>query len=829
MGRQVIERRLSFNGGEISPWVGSRVDLEKYRSSCREMTNWPPSIYGMAKRRPGTVYLGPAKTAAKQARLVAFEFSATDSLVLEFGDQYFRAWTTGSGASQVEVTTSAWVTSTAYVVGDAVTDSGTSYYCLEDHTSGTFATDLAAGKWHALTGDVFEMPTNYLEAELFELQFAQLNDQIWISHPNHWPRVLSRVANDSWTLADVVPEWPATRDENITATTIAASAVTGSGITLTASADLFDADQDGGYWVLIERRTTPYVEMNLNSAVATDSTAALYVLGEWSIAINSTSSGYGTWSADVIVQRSYDKSTWETLRTVTSQSNDVNQLLTGTEIEPAWLRIYYQAKTGTPPSGLRAVLEAVDPNHYGIVKLNRYNSATSFDADVVWELGATTATKRWQESAWSDYRGHPRAVAIHQLRLIFGGNTGEPSTIWGSVIDDFTNFRVAAEADQGLRLRLQDANAIQWMVSQEDLAVGTTGAEWIVAGGDTETAITPENVVAKRNTNYGSRFLQAQPVNDATLFIQRNGRRLREFIFRFERDRYVAPEMSMLAEHIATDAICQTAVQKSPETIVWMVTGDLQLLGMTYERDQQVISWHEHGTGADGDGFESVAVVPTSNEEDEVWVIAKRAIDGGTVRYVERFPLSHLENLRAGLIGDLVYLDSAVEWSGSSTTAISGLDHLEGETLEGVATTAGGTERVTGLTVASGAVTLPTAATKLKIGLVLASTLEPTYLAGNDPASVAFAGKTQLQTLVLDVWNSLGLEYSVDGGTTWFPIEFRNLDDYLDTSPALRTGMFEVPVLAQTERQAHIKLRSIAPFPANVRGMYLKTQVDELT
>lgn len=771
-----IERRLSFNGGEISPWVEPRIDLEKYRSSCRQLKNFRPNVYGSAFKRWGTVYMGEVKDSAKQTRLVAFEFSATDALILEVGEEYLRFWTTGASAG---------------VVGG---------------------------------GTPYEVATGYQEEELFELQFVQQNDLVYIAHPNHAPRVLARASNSSWTIADVVPEWPAVREGNISATTLTPSGATGSGITLTASADLFDSAMVGGYWLVTHRRTQPYEELALDSAAQGASSSALYVLGEWSLALNSPNSTNWAYVSDVLIQRSTDKVNWETIRSATSATADIQNTITGTELEPSWLRIYYQTKTGTQPTGLRATLEAVDSNHYGIVKITGYTSATEVDADVMLELESTDATKQWNEGAWSDFRGFPRAVTIHQQRLFFGGNEAQPQTIWGSIIDDYANFRIGSEDDLGLILTLaSDASgSIQWMVSQDDLAVGTTGAEWILAAGDNQNTLTPGNASARRSTNYGSRYLQAKPVNDATLFVQRSGRRLREFIFAFERDGYVSPDLTQLAEHIATGAVTQMDVQKSPETVVWSVTADRQLLGMTYERAQQVTCWHEHDTGAAGDGFESVAVVPTNAEEDEVWFVVKREIDGATARYLERWPLAQLETLRAETHEDLVYLDAAVIYNGASTSTITGLDHLEGETVSALADGS----LVVDLTVTGGEVTLPEAVEKAVVGLEFTALLEPTYFATNDPGSVSKVGKLRATRAVFDLWHSLGLEVSVDGGVTFDEIEFRHTNDLIDQVPPLFSGLIEKQLSGGTAREVSIVLRSRQPFPVNLRSLYVRADLN---
>jgi hypothetical protein len=138
---------LNFNAGELSPFLTSRTDVTKYESGCQLLENFIILPYGGVIRRPGTQWLGRAKYPDKQCRMIGFNFSVTTNFMLEFGDKYIRFWTNGVPVSKPVAAVAGWITAHAYVVGDYVMQSATMYYCKIAHTSGTFATDLTAGKW----------------------------------------------------------------------------------------------------------------------------------------------------------------------------------------------------------------------------------------------------------------------------------------------------------------------------------------------------------------------------------------------------------------------------------------------------------------------------------------------------------------------------------------------------------------------------------------------------------------------------------------------------------------------------------------------------------
>lgn len=212
----------SFTAGELTPALHRRPDLEKYISGLKTCKNFFVHPHGGASNRAGTEFICEVKDSTKVTRLIEFAFNTEDTYALELGDQYIRVVRSG-GQVLLSVTPSAWADTTAYVVTDHVAQGGINYYCKLAHTSvlandqpgtGTNWTDY----WHALTTDIVEIPTPFLEAELFEVKFVQSADVITICHPNHPPSELSRFAHDKWTLADISFTPTITAPTNVAAT-----------------------------------------------------------------------------------------------------------------------------------------------------------------------------------------------------------------------------------------------------------------------------------------------------------------------------------------------------------------------------------------------------------------------------------------------------------------------------------------------------------------------------------------------------------------------------------------------------------------------------------
>jgi hypothetical protein len=755
----------SFSAGEMSPFLDGRSDLEKYRSGCLRCENFILLPYGGVVRRPGTEFLAESKFSDRPVRLVGFSFSVTTRFVLEFGHYYVRFWSNGTPVPNPEDAT-----------------------------------------------QPLEVITPWAFGQLNAVKFLQINDIVYFAHPSIAPQKLTRLADNNWTLASVdfsaEGNWPVFLEENLLATTITPSATTGTGITLTASEDVFQTGHVGAYFQISHRRDNAWVEKLFD---ANGSTSGIVALGAWELTT------YGTWAGTLLVQRSYDAGvTWETIRSFNSKS-DRNVSTTGVENQACLLRLTLINRTvGTATT--RGILELGEAKQSGVVRIISVESATSATADVVRDMAAITATKLWSEGAWSALRGYPSAVNIFQSRIVYAGTSYRPQSLWMSVTDDFENFRFSALDDAAISVTLagRQTNAIRWVASKDVLAVGTSGDEWTLSGGG--NPITPGNLIAKRESAYGSdATIAAEEIGDAIAFVQRGGRKLREFLLvnGNQKQGYIAPDLTILAEHITRGGIISSAIQQRPDTIYWAVTGNGELIGMTYERDQGVNGWHRHTTQG---AFESVAVISGENTDDEIWVSVRRTIGGVTKRFIERLRPDFRETQDAENKPELWYVDCAVRAQGVNLSSVS-VPHLAGETVDILADGA----VLPSVTVTGGAAALQSPATVAIVGLPYISTLEPMRLEiGVDDGSSA-GRRGRINKLLVRFLKSLGAEVTANGAD-WDTVFFRQPEDAMDASPPLFTGDQDILLGAGHTRENVIAIRQTLPLPCTVLALIPRWQ-----
>ena len=330
-------------------------------------------------------------------------------------------------------------------------------------------------------------------------------------------------------------------------------------------------------------------------------------------------------------------------------------------------------------------------------EITDFNSATVVTVNVIDDLPDTDPTIDWQEQAFSAVRGYPVSVAFHQDRLVIGGSRDLPNRLWFSKSGDLFNFDLGEGLDDEaieFAILSDQVNAIRGIFSGRDLQVFTSGAEWILTG----DPLTPTSVQIKRQTRVGSvvdRYIPPVNVDGATIFVARNKRELREFIFTDLEQAYSASELSVLSRHIVSEPVDQDYDQK--ERLLFVVRHDGKLATLTSYRAEQVTAW----TLQETDGvFESVTVVG-----DDVYLLVKR----GSAYSIEQFDKTF--QLDAALHGE----------AGTATTVWSGLDHLEGRTVSIIADGIVLDDQQ----VQSGSVTLSEAASAVQVGLPFTHIIEP--------------------------------------------------------------------------------------------------------
>ena len=665
---RVAVQLTNFTGGELSPRLDGRNDLAKYSSGCKTLENMVIFPHGSAARRSGTQYVAEVKDSTKQTRLIPFEFSTTQTYILEFGNQYIRF----------------------YKDDGQILSSGTPY----------------------------EISSPYLEAELFDIKFAQSADVMYLTHPNHPVKKLSRTGHTSWTLTTVEFTDGPYLDDNITTTTLTSSAHTvGTGRTLTASST------------------------------------------------------------------------------------------TGINNDQGWL----STDVGR---------EVTFRDGYG--KITGYTSSTVVTWEILEDTGSASHSTDWSLGAFSDTTGHPSCVTFFEQRLVFAATISQPQTLFFSKSGDYENMnenRGGTVADDDAiiyTIASNQVNAIRFMTATRTLIIGTAGGEFSVSGGSVDTAITPTNILIKKQSNHGAANVDALAVGNVTLFLQRAKRKLRELAYNFDVDGYVAPDLTILAEHISEGGFTQLSYQQEPNQIIWGVRADGQLIGLTYQREQQVVAWHRHifgGSFGSGNAVcESVATIPTDNSEYQTWVIIKRTINGSTKRYVEYL---HKYDFDETDDTSFNFLDSQLEYDGSAATTISGLSHLEGETVSVLADGATHPDK----TVSSGEITLDRSASKVKVGLSYTSLLQTMRIDAGSQNGTSQAKTKRIYEITARLYESIGIEVGPDLNNME-RIPFRSSADAMDTGISVFTGDKEIEFRGNYETDGFIFVRQTQPLPLTVLSLY---------
>ena len=280
---------------------------------------------------------------------------------------------------------------------------------------------------------------------------------------------------------------------------------------------------------------------------------------------------------------------------------------------------------------------------FGRARIIGFTSATVVSAvtEIPFFSTSAIAASSWTleagyEDAWSGSRGYPRTVTFHQGRLVFGGGKSQPATIWMSRVNQFFDFNVGQGLDDEAivaSVDTQDLNAIVGIHSGRDLQIFTTAAEFAIPQTDLEP-ITPGNIAVRRQTTAGAKAgIRTIGSDNGTLFIQREGKSLREFLFQDVAGAYTSNNISLLSSHLLstpTDMALRKATSTTEGDLLVIVnSSDGSLAAFSFLRPQNVIApalWTTTG--------EFIAVTV---DVDEIYAVVKRTINGSTVYYVERF------------------------------------------------------------------------------------------------------------------------------------------------------------------------------------------------
>lgn len=407
---------------------------------------------------------------------------------------------------------------------------------------------------------------------------------------------------------------------------------------------------------------------------------------------------------------------------------------------------------------------------------------------------------------------YPSAISYHEQRKWFAGTRNNPQTVYATRNGTENNLTssVPSQADDGIRYRLaaQQQNQIRHLVPLSDLMALTASAEWRIFS-DNEPAITPTSFTAKPMGYSGANNVQPVVTSGSILYVQAQGARLRELAY--NESSYRSVDMSIMAPHLFNGyQVNDLTYARAPEQLCWLIRSDGTMLGLTYVPEQQVYGWHQHNT--DGQ-FESVCTV-AEGAEDVLYVVVKRTVGAVTVRYIERLQ-SRLFNTQA----DAQFVDASLTYDGAPATVFSGLNHLEGKTVQVLADGAVEPPRA----VVNGRITLSQPASVVHIGLPYVSDFTTLPLAME---GMQAAGQGTYKNIVrahLRVTDTSLFKV----GTSFqklTPNRSRAVSDPYDSSPSLKTAEFNVQVDGDWNTDASVCVRQDQPLPLTITALTLEVE-----
>lgn len=528
------------------------------------------------------------------------------------------------------------------------------------------------------------LPTPYTTADLPLLRMAQSADVVFIACAGKQQYRIERWDDESWSIVKyLVDDGPFTSTR--TAPVRLKPAATQGNTTLTADKPFFTSANVGSLFRLFHtgqkviqkisaggQYTDPIQVDGVNNSDATD-TEDRYDDRSWSFAIT------GTWAGTIKTERSYEAETFgysdyrlkDSAATVGTTSNDSG---TNTDIDSnaiVWYRMGFPE--GLYTSGSADISITYEGGGgFGWCRVTAFNSSTSVDVEVLSPFKNTTYTDDWQEGEWSSRRGWPSSVALAEGRLWWAGL----DRLWGSISDAYGSFDDEFEGDAGpisRSIATGGVNQVQWIMTLQRLIFGTDGAETSARSSSFDEPLSPTNTTLKNVSTIGSAPVSPARIDSRGLFVDRSGNNIFELGLNIETAAdYESNEVTRLAASFFSAGITKMAVQRRPDTRVWVVLDDGSVMCIVYEPQQNVIAFIPIET--DGE-YESVAVLPGA-EQDRVYFSVKRTINSSTVRFVEKMALDS-----EAKPATLCKVMDAFKVATPSGTTVSGATHLIGETV----------------------------------------------------------------------------------------------------------------------------------------------------
>lgn len=673
--------QASFTG-EVSPSMFGRIDNDKYKSGLAVCRNFVCLPQGPVENRSGFAFVRQAKYPDKPARLIAFEFSSTDTMILEFGHQYIRFHTRG---------------------GTVLKADGTPY----------------------------EIATPYSSSDLFVIHYAQSADVMTLVHPNYPVKELRRYGAYDWRLTDV------TFKASLNAPSI-------------TSVEYVPNGNESDSRFTYKYKVTAVQDTDEGQRESEPSQAAEVSCNLW----------------------------WD---------NALN-------------RINWTAVSG-------AARYRVYKSTAGVFGYIGETEGTSFEDNRIDADDGITPPRYDSLFTSGDY---PSAVAYFEQRRCFGGTIARPQFVWmtrsGTETDMAYHIPVVDDDRIKFKIAAQKVSRLKHLAPLSQLLALSESAIFRLSPANSDV-ITPESVSAKPQVYQGASDVQPLLIRSNLIYASERGGHLIEMGYNWQQGGFAVNDLCVFSPHLfERSRVKDMALSLSPHPIVWCAMTDGTLLGLTYMPEQAVSAWHRHDTvnGA----FESVAVVP-EGDEDILYAVVRRTINGATVRYIERMHerlYSRLENC--------FHVDAGATYEGAETQTISGLGYLEGCEVSILADGAVLPREV----VRNGRITLEVPAKKVHVGLPITSEIQTLPLIVNlQDGSFGRGHQKNINRVWMQVYQSSGV---------FVGPSFENLteakqrqDEPYGTPPEPLSTEIDVPLPGSWSATGQLVLRQKDPLPLTLVGI----------
>jgi len=575
----------NFQFGEISPSLLSRTDTNIYRAAAKRVENFFLRNEGGLLKRYGTRRIYEFDTTVDssklfQHKLVPYIFSDDERYIVSLENAKIRVFIIDPSTGAVSLTST-------------------------------------------ITQDVDSNSLPFTDSILKELNYAQSGDVMFIAHQTFMVRKLVRTSLTDFQVETMI------FDESVdgygilqpyysfnpTAMTLDPSASTGTGITLTTSGNYFDTTgtQTAGNYL-----DSLHVGVTLR-----------YHKNEIEItSVQSATQATGNIRDELLVQ--LDTDAIET--TDSSSTIKITFALHGLSVGDS-ITISDAGGVGgiaaNQINGTRTVTGIIDKNVFEVTAGSTANSSTVGGGSP--KIVTHAPTSQWEEQSYSALRGYPAAITFHENRLWLGGTIAQPDGIWASQTADYFNFDIGDAEDSDsidITASIGEINTVRHLVSNRDLQIFTSTSEMYVPA-FADKPVTPTNAQIRRQTPFGSDYVRPQVLDGATIFVQKTGSVIREYIYSDAEAAYIATGISNLSAHLIKNpkqmTILRGAINR-PESYAFVVNDDGTIATFITNRVEQRAGWSEFTTEGK---FHSICTI-----DDRVFVVGQYDTGAGTDKFI---------------------------------------------------------------------------------------------------------------------------------------------------------------------------------------------------